>query len=172
MKKNQNGSAVVVLLIIIVIGLIGAVGWLMYDKQKSKTDDSQNSQAATQNNQQTETNESTKNAEQDTPEDLISDDIVVCDVNTSAQSGAGLKVAFYGYVKGSAHSDIKVKYGKTSDSLTSETAAFPDGDDECNQLLAHMPREGLEAGMYFYQVTAKTKAEETVHSKTASFTIN
>lgn len=50
MKSNQKGFSVVELLIIVVIvGLIGAVGWLVYDRQKNKTD---NQQANTQTSEQ------------------------------------------------------------------------------------------------------------------------
>ena len=39
MKNNQKGFSVVeILIVIVVIGLIGTVGWLAYDRQKSKTD--------------------------------------------------------------------------------------------------------------------------------------
>lgn len=42
MKKNQKGFSVVeILIIIVVVGLIGTVGWLVYDRQKTKTPDSQ-----------------------------------------------------------------------------------------------------------------------------------
>jgi prepilin-type N-terminal cleavage/methylation domain-containing protein len=42
MKQNQKGFSVVEILIVIaVIGLIGAVGWLVYYRQKTKTSDSQ-----------------------------------------------------------------------------------------------------------------------------------
>jgi prepilin-type N-terminal cleavage/methylation domain-containing protein len=38
MKVNQKGFSVVeILIVIVVVGLLGAVGWLVYDRQKSKT---------------------------------------------------------------------------------------------------------------------------------------
>ena len=38
MKSNPKGfSVVVVLIVIIIVGLLGAVGWLIYDRQKTKT---------------------------------------------------------------------------------------------------------------------------------------
>ncbi|MEX2014493.1 MAG: prepilin-type N-terminal cleavage/methylation domain-containing protein [Candidatus Saccharimonadales bacterium] len=42
MNSNQKGFSVVeILIVIIVIGLLGAVGWLVYDRQKSKTSETQ-----------------------------------------------------------------------------------------------------------------------------------
>jgi prepilin-type N-terminal cleavage/methylation domain-containing protein len=39
MKVNQKGFSVVeILIVIVVVGVLGAVGWLVYDRQKSKTD--------------------------------------------------------------------------------------------------------------------------------------
>ena len=36
MKRNQKGfTAVGILIIVVVIGLIGVIGWLVYDRQKS-----------------------------------------------------------------------------------------------------------------------------------------
>ena len=41
MKKNEKGFSVVeILIIVVIVGLLGAVGWLVYDRQKSKTDNS------------------------------------------------------------------------------------------------------------------------------------
>lgn len=52
MKSNQKGFGVVeILIIIVVVGLLGAVGWLVYDRQKSNTADSQ---TATQESEQQE----------------------------------------------------------------------------------------------------------------------
>lgn len=40
MKANQKGFSVVeILIVIVVVGLLGAVGWLVYDRQKNKSDD-------------------------------------------------------------------------------------------------------------------------------------
>lgn len=40
MQANEKGFSVVeILAIIVVVGLLGAVGWLVYDRQKSKTDE-------------------------------------------------------------------------------------------------------------------------------------
>lgn len=50
MKNNQKGFSVVeIFIVIVVIGLIGAVGWLVYSRQKSK---SNNKETTTQTNQQ------------------------------------------------------------------------------------------------------------------------
>lgn len=39
MKHNEKGFSVVeILIVIVVVGLLGAVGWLVYDRQNSKTD--------------------------------------------------------------------------------------------------------------------------------------
>jgi|GEM_PF-1513830 len=47
-KLNQKGFGVVEILIIIVaVGLLGVVGWLVYDRQKSKTSDTSNTQVST-----------------------------------------------------------------------------------------------------------------------------
>lgn len=64
MKDNQKGfSVAAVLMVIVVLGLVGTVGWLVYDRQNNKTD---NKDAV-----------STKDAEQDanqTDEDADSND--------------------------------------------------------------------------------------------------
>lgn len=45
MKSNQKGFSVVeILIVIVVVGLLGAAGWLVYDRQKSKTDTTQTTQ--------------------------------------------------------------------------------------------------------------------------------
>jgi hypothetical protein len=50
MKKNENGfSAVELLIIVVVAGLIGAAGWIVYARQKDKPS---NNQAAPQTTQQ------------------------------------------------------------------------------------------------------------------------
>lgn len=51
MKVNQKGFSVVeILIVIVVVGLVGAVGWLVYDRQKSKTE---HKDAAVQTSEQT-----------------------------------------------------------------------------------------------------------------------
>lgn len=60
MKANQKGFSVVELLIIIVVvGLLGAVGWLVYDRQNNKntsTTQSEQSSSTTQANKEANTN--------------------------------------------------------------------------------------------------------------------
>lgn len=55
MKTNQKGFSVVEILIVIVaVGLLGAVGWLVYDRQKSKSDTNDiTTQTTEQTNEQT-----------------------------------------------------------------------------------------------------------------------
>ncbi len=54
MKKDQNGfSAIELILILVVVLLIGTVGWLVYDRQQSKND---NTAATTQTTQPATTN--------------------------------------------------------------------------------------------------------------------
>lgn len=49
MNKNQKGFSVVeVLVVVIIVGLIGAVGWLVYDRQKEPQDAAQNNQSTAQ----------------------------------------------------------------------------------------------------------------------------
>lgn len=39
MKANQKGFSVIeVLIVVVIVGLLGAVGWLVYDRQKNQTD--------------------------------------------------------------------------------------------------------------------------------------
>lgn len=67
MKQNQKGfGAVEILIVIVVVGLLGTVGWLVYDRQKTKTPDSkpaaqsstqQKETAVTQPTQKTDPNE-------------------------------------------------------------------------------------------------------------------
>jgi prepilin-type N-terminal cleavage/methylation domain-containing protein len=65
MKVNQKGFSVVEILIVIVVaGLIGTVGWLVYDRQKNKTDDKSVAQTTQQEQkQETPTDTQPKNAE-------------------------------------------------------------------------------------------------------------
>jgi type II secretory pathway pseudopilin PulG len=50
MKFNQKGFSVVeILILIVIVGLLGAVGWLVFDRQKHKNDE----QAKTQTTEQT-----------------------------------------------------------------------------------------------------------------------
>lgn len=49
MITHQKGFSVVEILVVIAaVGLLGAVGWLVYDRNKSKTSDTSNTQANTQ----------------------------------------------------------------------------------------------------------------------------
>lgn len=53
MKANQKGFSVVeILIVIVVVGLLGAVGWLVYDRQHSKTDDKQATTQASEQKQE------------------------------------------------------------------------------------------------------------------------
>lgn len=61
MKANQKGFSVVeILIVIVVVGLLGAVGWLVYDRQKSKSDSKDTSTQASQQEQKQETAETPK----------------------------------------------------------------------------------------------------------------
>ncbi len=52
MHVNEKGFSVIeILIVIIVIGLLGAVGWLVYDRQKTKTDTAQTAQQNTMSNE-------------------------------------------------------------------------------------------------------------------------
>lgn len=56
MKVNQKGFSVVeILVVIVVVGLLGAVGWLVYDRQKSETDNKATTSQMTQQEQKQET---------------------------------------------------------------------------------------------------------------------
>jgi prepilin-type N-terminal cleavage/methylation domain-containing protein len=174
MKVNQKGFSVVeILVVIVIVGLLGAVGWLVYDRQQNKKSDSQTntqvSQKTPEKSDATDQTQSKKSENQTT--DTVSSDIVVCNVNPSAQSGAGLKVAFYGYVKGD-YTKVWVEYGSAADSLNKKTVEYPNnGEDNCNELLASMPASDLSSGKYFYRVVASKADGTVVHSKTDTFTI-
>lgn len=169
MKKNEKGFSVVeVMVITIVIVLVGAVGWLLYDKQQVKTNKAQD--VSQPNKQALEK----KKVQRATPESqqavVISDDVVICEVNTAAQSGAGLKVAFYGYVKGDDYSRVWIEYGTSANDLDKKTIDFPNGkDDTCTELLASMQADELPAGKYYYRAVASKDGGAMVYSKTASF---
>jgi prepilin-type N-terminal cleavage/methylation domain-containing protein len=61
MKANQKGFSVVeILIVIVVVGLLGAVGWLVHDHQKSKTDDKNSTTQISQQEQKLETAETPK----------------------------------------------------------------------------------------------------------------
>ncbi len=54
MKTNQKGFSVVeILIVIVIVGLLGTVGWLVYDRQQSKTSDSQTTTQPTEQKQET-----------------------------------------------------------------------------------------------------------------------
>lgn len=54
MKVNQKGFSVVeILIVIVVVGLLGAVGLLVYDRQKSKTDSQQTNTQTTEQSKET-----------------------------------------------------------------------------------------------------------------------
>jgi prepilin-type N-terminal cleavage/methylation domain-containing protein len=60
MKANQKGFSVVeVLIVIVVVGLLGAVGWLVYDRQKSKTNEQPKTTNTTKTSNTTSTTPST-----------------------------------------------------------------------------------------------------------------
>lgn len=60
MKANEKGFSVVeILIVVVVVGLLGAVGWLVYDRQKNKTDNSTTTQTSQQEKKQ-ETTEAPK----------------------------------------------------------------------------------------------------------------
>lgn len=53
MKANQKGFSVVEILIVIaVVGILGTVGWLVYDRQKSKTDNKDTTAQTSQQEQE------------------------------------------------------------------------------------------------------------------------
>ena len=61
MKTNQKGFSVVeILIVIVVVGLLGAVGWLVYDRQKSKSNDKTTTQTTQQEQKQEPTKQETK----------------------------------------------------------------------------------------------------------------
>lgn len=54
MKLNKKGFSVAeVLIVVVVVGLLGAGGWLVYDRQKSKTDNQQTNTQTSEQKQQT-----------------------------------------------------------------------------------------------------------------------
>ena len=64
MKSHQKGFSVVeILIVFVVVGLLGAVGWLVYDRQKSQTDTADLSE---QTNQQQTTATPTQAVSSDT----------------------------------------------------------------------------------------------------------
>lgn len=172
--KDQKGFSLIEgLLVLVIVGLIAAVGWLVYDRQNNETNNSQTNSQPSQQTQKppAEVKKSQTATLKSQKDETISDDIVICSVNTNAQSGAGLKVAFYGYVKGNDYSKVQVEYGSTSDSLSKKTTEFPNtGEDNCNELLATMPADTLSPGKYFYRVAARTDSGTAIYSKTHSFT--
>ena len=49
MKSNQKGSSVVeILIVVVVLGLVVTVGWLVYDRQQTKSDSQKTTQASKQ----------------------------------------------------------------------------------------------------------------------------
>jgi len=68
MKKYQQGfSAIEVVLVLVVVGLVGAVGWLVYDRQQN-TETETNDEANSQQEQQTEQDITTKTPSYSLPE--------------------------------------------------------------------------------------------------------
>lgn len=63
MKNNQKGfSLVEVLIIVVTVGLVGAVGWLVFDRQKSTSNDTGNSKTQAVTNDETADWEEVKNS--------------------------------------------------------------------------------------------------------------
>ena len=61
MKRNEKGFSVVeIIIVIVVVGQLGAVGWLVYDRQKTKTD---NKDTTIQTSQQEDKKEEIKDTE-------------------------------------------------------------------------------------------------------------
>lgn len=62
MKKNENGFSVVeVLVVVVIVGLLAAVGWLVYDRQKNEQ--SSQAPATTQNTESKASSEQSKKDE-------------------------------------------------------------------------------------------------------------
>lgn len=84
MKTNQNGFSVVEILIVVVfIGLLGAVGWLLYDRQNNKT---QSKEATTTQISQDSTEQT--NGEKEITTKKV--DTAIHEVNISLKSEADL----------------------------------------------------------------------------------
>ena len=65
MKSNQKGfSGLEILVITFIVGLIGVVGWLVYDRQKNKTDSKSTTAQTSQQAQQESLNQETKITDQ------------------------------------------------------------------------------------------------------------
>jgi prepilin-type N-terminal cleavage/methylation domain-containing protein len=61
MKSNQKGFSVVeILIVIVVVGLLSAVGWLVYDRQKNKVDDKPVTHTSTTQKEETPKQETAK----------------------------------------------------------------------------------------------------------------
>jgi prepilin-type N-terminal cleavage/methylation domain-containing protein len=59
MKTNQKGFSVVeILIVLVVIGLLGTVGWLVYDRQNNKKTENPATESSTQQNNETSKQES------------------------------------------------------------------------------------------------------------------
>lgn len=173
-KLNQKGFEHLTLIgLVLVIALVSAVGYYVWTKRDtaSQTDQTTVVKTEEQTTQETNTDTQSDSASTGTNTETISDDIVVCSVNTAAQSGAGLKVAFYGYVQNDSYTKTWVEYGTDSNTLSDKTQEFPSSPDSCNEFLAHMPADGLQ-GKYYYRVAASKDNGETVYSKTDSFIVN
>lgn len=112
MKSNQKGFSVVEILIVIVVtGLIGTVGWLVYDRQNSKTDnqntDTQTSQHEEKKQEETPREETKKSTTYSFKELGISMDILEgWDVKTNHTKEEG--VNFYNWTVEKAGADGKI----------------------------------------------------------------
>jgi prepilin-type N-terminal cleavage/methylation domain-containing protein len=69
MKHNEKGFSIVeILIVIVVVGLLGAVGWLVYDRQKDNTNNSEtNTQTAQQDNVANKDSASSSEGQTSTP---------------------------------------------------------------------------------------------------------
>jgi Tfp pilus assembly protein PilE len=108
MKANQKGFSVVeILIVVVVVGFIGAVGWLVYDRQKSKTNDNQ---ANTQSSGQ---KQATKSSSPYTFKELgVSMDILngwEVKANPTQQEG----IHFYSWTVEKAGADGKIELSST-----------------------------------------------------------
>lgn len=83
MKTNQKGFSIVeILIVLVVVGLLGTVGWLVYDRQKDKTESKETTTQASQ-----ESTEQTDN-ENDTATKKI--DTTIHDVDIKMQTASDI----------------------------------------------------------------------------------
>ena len=153
MKVNQKGLSVVeVLVVIVIVGLLGAVGWLVYDRQKSKISEQPATLSSDQQKEET--------PKQETKADPNEGYLVVKEWGLRFKAPTNLTdvkyhifgdtVAFYAKPAGSSV-EYRSDYEKLGNNNNPQYAVGQlYRSSESTKEVIGTPREGKKIGNYYY----------------------